>query len=1556
MVNNVKLSSGNGRIWTTNPQTCSGGLVTEVVNGYKGGEGGGSGPVPFLEVAFNGDGTSAALGDKRGRVFVFHFHANRYVLVGEVEGPVSALSFTRRREEEVMVAYGRHVTIFDLGSHKATAQLGGHYHPVRSVDAAAQGGWALSASADVVIVWDVRDWSKKRCLFAEESSIRRAVFSALGDLIAACTADSSVAVWTSVGQQKMFQLSLNLNDREDADPVRAPASVVEPEMHLTSVALDSRYVVVGGSQAGTAVLAVWTLEAREERGEGGEEDRWIPAGSLLHLADFEARSRRVEAVMLCAVPWEGQQATAAAVLTDCGALRFVRVKTLQVLFEIDATEGASSGVGRAATVAFSVDCFGRYALSILSGGMAQLRDLHSVFEERRREFRKRLQMGADPAGLSKFLFRRPLVQGGHEGGGAGSLFGLPSSVPVSFGAVETGPQQVEMGRYRGGLLHGGDEDEEEDAEERRRRATPLEGPEMDQLRDSETLQESFSGFDRRIEVDALHAAPPPAQGGPRGGESEDETWLRGGVPPPQAPAAPPTLGLGLSDPPGAGRGGESVTVTRVQRTWDPEADSEGRGGPVGVFTGSPPPMAQLGGAVGTAGAPAYAPGVAYFTASGGGGARKPPDGGARGEGATERDGRETRRDYSRFLPEELPPVPVLSRNVYEPLYQILRLPQGSKHLNTERLRSFLLYRGAYPDEYRALVWRFLLQLPLNESAFEVLCLRGPHPSFFDLHKRFPLYSRKLFRRLEKTLSCLAHWCPFLAKVLWLPAFVFPFVKIFGSDLLLTFEIVMTVLLHWGVGWFDFFPSPPLKILSNMSQALATTDPQLHRHISNLCGGPLTSIWAPLQTVMSEVLGRNEWLRLWDHLVTHHTERDLLPAAVVSYLRCFRGTILQFRDSRTLDFFLRSQHPVDMRAFLATCYGMRNETDALFDPVPAHLAVPGASATFLPEASPSIPLPLGSYPHFDVAPRYIKAFEEKLAGALASTLQTGGGGGPPGETTLVVDGREGGGRGTRVMERIAEATEQLATQERLFREQQDELSRVEEERRKEMAEEETRMLAEQRAMDEANFQRRLDQIVSIHKSVVGSMEQQRVMRASEAQRSIEEMERRKEKKEYEIAARLREEALLNLEFESIQKLHELLTMRQREESQRHFRQTLDTKARENDAQDELVEQYWRIEDEKRRLKQQLARQGRERILQSEEDANMRREVEAELRMGDVTRHQQLVRVQRERFLRQAAEEQQDLDEEREGMLRRRLDAEMQADRRQHELVVEEARRTQERQLNRDRGVYERERNKQQLELEVQADRLRALSSDRARTLYKQRVSANAEEEGARAAEDERALRETIAAMDESRHAARDVVEEFVPGLRAGTDRFRAAQDAMRSAEGALRDETERALRRLEAERAQELERIRRSMEGDGGGMGGAAAAAAGGGGGGLGRTRVPGVASSAVVAAPQGQPGASSSSSASALRPPPRLSAAAQEADPLGVEGGGAGASSAPMASRSGLIRGGGRGQAAEREGIGGPHVGDTPPAESDSDEERADSGGVAISSHMPPNRGQGGQG
>ena len=126
-------------------------------------------------------------------------------------------------------------------------------------------------------------------------------------------------------------------------------------------------------------------------------------------------------------------------------------------------------------------------------------------------------------------------------------------------------------------------------------------------------------------------------------------------------------------------------------------------------------------------------------------------------------------------------------------YQLVESKEESTSFNRSKLRGFLNYYGEYPAQYRTLIWRFLLKLPENRGAYEALLDQGTHPSFKGFRKKFPLKSDRLARSMERMLSCLAFWSPIFENLDYLPSLVFPFVKLYMSDMFSCLEIIMTIL-------------------------------------------------------------------------------------------------------------------------------------------------------------------------------------------------------------------------------------------------------------------------------------------------------------------------------------------------------------------------------------------------------------------------------------------------------------------------------------------------------------------------------------------------------------------------------------------------------------------------------------------------------------------------------------------------------------------------------------------------------------------------------------------
>ncbi|XP_040835291.1 TBC1 domain family member 31 isoform X7 [Ochotona curzoniae] len=213
----------------------------------------------------------------------------------------------------------------------------------------------------------------------------------------------------------------------------------------------------------------------------------------------------------------------------------------------------------------------------------------------------------------------------------------------------------------------------------------------------------------------------------------------------------------------------------------------------------------------------------------------------------------------------------------------------SDGLNKKRLQILLKGYGEYPTKYRMFIWRSLLQLPENHTAFSSLLDKGTHVAFLNLPQKYPIKSRKLLRVLQRTLSALAHWSAIFSDTPYLPLLAFPFVKLFQNNQLICFEVIATLIINWCQHWFEYFPNPPINILSMIENVLAFHDKELLKHFTDHSVTSQLYAWPLLETLFSEVLTREEWLKLFDNVFSNHP--SFLLMTVVAYNICSRAPLL-----------------------------------------------------------------------------------------------------------------------------------------------------------------------------------------------------------------------------------------------------------------------------------------------------------------------------------------------------------------------------------------------------------------------------------------------------------------------------------------------------------------------------------------------------------------------------------------------------------------------------------------------------------------------------------------
>lgn len=330
--------------------------------------------------------------------------------------------------------------------------------------------------------------------------------------------------------------------------------------------------------------------------------------------------------------------------------------------------------------------------------------------------------------------------------------------------------------------------------------------------------------------------------------------------------------------------------------------------------------------------------------------------------------------------------------------------KGDKGVNHRKLGSYLAVHNEFPDRYRVLIWRYLLRLPENSESFSDLVRRGVHPAYEDLYERYPVRARRVFARLQSTCSQLAHWSPIFAETPYVPALVFPFVVVYGADELATLETVMTIFMWWGFSWHVTFPNPPIHILDSIDNLLKIHDAKLHTHLYKLNVSPGLIGWAMISSMFSEILNRQDWLRLFDFLFLNIEKASNIIITPVALLICMKSNLLNCVSDDSAYQTCRKQQPLSVELIKKVIIDLETTTPNGFFPnfIPTgHNGTrttktggiagrdSGVNVTETPDdikqvresvantaGSPTFPLSKGGYPAYDGYPRYLVDWQLK----------------------------------------------------------------------------------------------------------------------------------------------------------------------------------------------------------------------------------------------------------------------------------------------------------------------------------------------------------------------------------------------------------------------------------------------------------------------------------------------------------------------------------------------------------------------------------------------------
>ncbi|NWX38842.1 TBC31 protein, partial [Steatornis caripensis] len=506
------------------------------------------------------------------------------------------------------------------------------------------------------------------------------------------------------------------------------------------------------------------------------------------------------------------------------------------------------------------------------------------------------------------------------------------------------------------------------------------------------------------------------------------------------------------------------------------------------------------------------------------------------------------------------------------------LPGG---LNKKRLWALLKGFGEYPAKYRMFVWRSLLQLPENHLAFSSLIDKGTHSAFVNIQNAYPIKSRKLLRVLQRTLSALGHWSAIFAETPYIPLLAFPFVKLFQNNQLICFEVVATVLVNFCQHWFEYFPNPPVNVLSMMENVLAHHDKELLQHLIKYNVTSQVYAWPLLETLFSEILTREEWLKVFDNIFSNHPSYFLM--VVVAYIICSRVPLLHCNQTGDFEYFFHHRNNLDINVVIKEAYHLMEATP--LDIHPQHML------------DDFVPLTKGQYPVFNKYPKFIVDYQtqerERIRQDEIEYLR---------ERQLA-------------HELEAKALEWKAEEEAWYR-KQELLQEAEEQRRKMLWEEEEKLTEQRQRLAALKRELKVKELQFLDASRRRFLKYQQDQRQVELKRLDDEIARKAE--EQETATTVQDVEVQRMELESQRQLFEQHLIKDREAVTKEMKEELDARRRKVDLEDDLLQRLMETDREEKQKAQIVAEENLAKAEQKRIDTNWRLKALYKLRRDDQDR--------------------------------------------------------------------------------------------------------------------------------------------------------------------------------------------------------------------------------------------------------------------------------------------------------------------------------------------------
>ncbi|OMJ76105.1 hypothetical protein SteCoe_24581 [Stentor coeruleus] len=639
-------------------------------------------------------------------------------------------------------------------------------------------------------------------------------------------------------------------------------------------------------------------------------------------------------------------------------------------------------------------------------------------------------------------------------------------------------------------------------------------------------------------------------------------------------------------------------------------------------------------------------------------------------------------------------------------------------LDVSALGTMINKYGEYPEKYRVQIWRTILKVPGNMTYFEELVKKGIHPAMESIKLQFPLKDQKLAKNFAVVVSALAYWAPILADAEFIPAIIFPFIKLSGEDLHLAFELSMSFIYNWLYTWFENFPNPPIKYLITIEDIIKTEEPKLYQHLTNLNLTCSSYIWPILKYLFTQVMTKEEFCILADHLITRFTSPHFLISISAAYILYYQSTLRSIKNTKDLQGFFIQQNPLNVKKLLKLAISLLPKT---------------------PELECRLPL-LPEYPVFTNYPDFALSLQVAVREKLIKQDQ---------ELQMK----------RKYIEDISKKFEKMRLDEARERREQETLLQAEAEKRKISILEEKIRLEEKQKIDLETRRLRLAEIQKLEDTIEKSLSSQESFRKKELHSLEEEINMRTRCDNYYAAAKQEDENLSMLEFKAAQRLLELMRVRNAEESMRKLKLHAQHWEREQEQRERILKSAWEVENEQRRIDLELARESKLKELELCKEYNNKRRMDVQQHLKTLERELRTMDLEKERQLRLIAEEELLRNEEYLTQLKLKQELIREQEERNFQMLLNQEKEYKAKKNQELLDEIHLEQQKQAFQLQKQREENERLEREMEKKAVNDKIFQMRQESDLIAQEKEKMIQETLRKIEMEKSAQRRLQEDL-----------------------------------------------------------------------------------------------------------------------------------------------------------------------------------------------------